>query len=75
MKQQRQRLVLLCGLALTGPAWAADAEPDAELIEFLGSWAEETEDWEEFFDSVPQELLDDVEDEKSDGRSTDSDSD
>lgn len=73
MKQQRHRLALLCGLALSGPAWAAD--PDAELIEFLGSWAEETEEWEEFFDSVPQELLDNVEDDKTDGRSTDSDSD
>ncbi|MFW2405483.1 MAG: hypothetical protein ACN4GT_12010 [Gammaproteobacteria bacterium] len=75
MKQQRQRLALLCGLALTTPAWGSDAEPDAELIEFLGNWAEETEEWEKFFDSVPQELLDNIEDEESDGRSTDSDSD
>jgi len=75
LKQQRQRLALLCGLALTVPAWGSDVEPDAELIEFLGNWAEETEEWEKFFDSVPQELLDNVEDEESDGRSTDSDSD
>lgn len=75
MKQQRHRVAFLCGLALTGPAWSADAEPDAELIEFLGSWAEETEEWEEFFDSVPPELLDNVEDDETDGRSTDSESD
>jgi len=50
-------------------------EPDAELLEFLGSWAEETEEWEEFFDSVPPELLDNGEDDESDGRSTDSESD
>jgi len=27
--------------------------PDAELLEFLGGWAGEDDEWQEFFDSLP----------------------
>ncbi len=45
---------LLCGLMFTGMIRAADEEPDLELIEFLGSWEGENDQWQEFFDSVSQ---------------------
>ena len=75
MKPETRSCVVLCGLALTSTAWSAADEPDVELIEFLGSWVDETEDWEKFFDSIPQELVESELDGEQDGRSKERDSD
>jgi len=47
-------LVLLAGVG--GSAVASDAVelPDVELLEFLGSWDAEVDEWQEFFDSLPE---------------------
>jgi len=49
---------VVAGLAGLGMAvaMAADPEaasPDADLIEFLGSWEGEDDDWQAFVDSLP----------------------
>ena len=70
-----QSFVLLCGVAVAGASWSGTDDPDAELIEFLGSWVSEMEDWEEFFDSIPQELAEGEAKREKDGRSEERDSD
>lgn len=46
-------LALLAG-AGCGVAISAESElPEAELLEFLGSWEGEDDEWQEFFDSLP----------------------
>lgn len=69
-----QFLAGLCGLMLTVSAYAAQEDPDTELIEFLGGWAEEAEEWGAFFDSLPPELVENEEGREQDGRSEESDS-
>jgi len=70
-------LAMLCGLTLTVAAAAAagDDEPKLELLEYLGSWGGEDDEWHEFFDSVPSELAEDAEDMDTTDRSTERDSD
>jgi len=43
-------LALLAGVAV---ASAEPELPDAELLEFLGSWEGEDSEWQDFFDNVP----------------------
>ncbi len=58
MKSLRCMLALLAG---SGCGIVASAEPeslnidgpDIELLEFLGGWAGEDDEWQEFFDSLP----------------------
>ncbi|MEQ8205909.1 MAG: hypothetical protein RIA65_07025 [Woeseia sp.] len=38
-------LALCCGLLVNAPIAAADELPEAELLDYLGSWAESDEDW------------------------------
>lgn len=52
-----ERLALLvCGLGLGAVAFAADAEPDPEFIEYLGMWDETDEDWQLFDDVKVAEI-------------------
>jgi hypothetical protein len=51
----RSRIILAL---LAGVGWGAIASaepelPDAELLEFLGSWEGEDGEWQEFFDNLP----------------------
>ena len=58
MKYLRVMLALFAGSS-SGIAASAGTEsldidgPDAELLEFLGSWEGEDNEWQEFFDSLP----------------------
>jgi len=48
--------IILALLAAAGGGAVANAEPElpnAELLEFLGSWEGEDNVWQEFFDSLP----------------------
>jgi hypothetical protein len=46
-------LALLAG-AGCGVAVSAEPEPpEVELLEFLGSWEGDDEEWQKFFDSLP----------------------
>lgn len=67
-------IVLLCGVLMAGIAVAADGEPDAELLEFLGGWEGEDDEWQDFFDSLPVALADEAADNARDERSTTHDS-
>ena len=58
------RLRVIAAL-LAGAGWGAalgaepgllDPGPDAELLEFLGSWDGEDDEWQEFFDNLPAVL-------------------
>jgi hypothetical protein len=43
-----------CGIvASAGPEPINIDGPDTELLEFLGGWAGEDDEWQEFFDSLP----------------------
>ena len=58
MKRLRVMLALLagsgCGIVTgAGPGLSDTDGPDAELLEFLGSWAGEDDEWQDFFDSLP----------------------
>ena len=63
MKRLRVMLALLagsgCGIVTGAGPELSDTdglnidEPDAELLEFLGSWAGEDDEWQAFFDSLP----------------------
>ena len=63
MKNLRCMLALLagsgCGIVASAGPELFDTEglnidgPDAELLEFLGGWAGEDDEWQEFFDSLP----------------------
>jgi len=68
-------LVMLCGVTLAGTLWAADDDPDVELLEFLGSWEGEDDEWQEFFDSVALPPTEDAADSDMNDRSTQRDSD
>lgn len=65
-------LTLLVGVGC-GAAGSAEPElPDAELLEFLGSWEGEGDEWQDFFDSMPDvidaELPVDEQDDQENGR-------
>lgn len=62
---------LMCGLLLAGTALAADEETDAELLEYLGSWTGADDEWHEFFDSLPPELVEAAEEDTHDGSTED----
>lgn len=66
---------MLCGLTLGGAAPAADEEPDMDLLEYLGSWNGEDDEWHEFFDSVPPELAAEARDDDTQDRSAKRESD
>ena len=43
-----------CGIATGAEPESTDiAGPEAELLEFLGSWEGEDDEWQAFFDSLP----------------------
>jgi hypothetical protein len=46
-------LALLAGVGWVAVASGEPELPDAELLEFLGSWEGEGDEWQEFFDSLP----------------------
>ncbi len=65
---------LMCGLTMTGIACAADDYPDTELLEFLGDSEVGDEEWQAFFDSIPEELTGDPQDSEMRDRSKQRDS-
>jgi hypothetical protein len=65
----------VCGLTMTGMACAEDDFPDTELLEFLGDSEVGDEEWQAFFDSIPEELTDDPHDSEMRDRSKQRDSD
>jgi hypothetical protein len=67
--------MLVCGLLWGHSAGAIDNEVDEELIEFLGSWDDAYDEWQEFFDAIPQELLEGQAERQSGDGSESSDSD
>lgn len=75
MKPVGGLVAMLVGLTIGGAGFAADDDVDMELLEYLGSWDGEDDEWHEFFDSLPQELAEASSDEKTDDRSTKRDSD
>jgi len=78
LKAIRGIVAMLCGLAFAGATWAAADEPDTqflELLEYLGSWNGDDDEWHEFFDSIPAELAEEANRSDTTDRSTDSDSD
>lgn len=79
MKAVGKSLALLCGMTIGGSAVAADdnadASPDADLLEYLGSWEGEDDEWHEFLDSIPPELIENAGDTEIQDGSTTSDSD
>lgn len=52
----RSQIVLALLAGVGGSAVASDAVelPDVELLEFLGSWDAEGDEWQEFFDNLPE---------------------
>ena len=46
-------LALVAGIGCSAAANDESELPDAELLEFLGSWEGEDNEWQEFFDSLP----------------------
>ncbi len=46
-------LVLLAGVSCSAVASDTEELPDVELLEFLGSWDTEGDEWQEFFDNLP----------------------
>ncbi len=75
MKRVAGIVATLFGLAIGGPGFATDDEADIELLEYLGSWEGDDDEWHEFFDSLPQELAEGAGDEETDDRSAKRDSD
>jgi len=63
-------LAMVFGLAISMAASAEEDDPDAELIEFLGSWEGEDEEWQEFFDAVPPDFPDGISERDMDDRRT-----
>jgi hypothetical protein len=49
----RMVLLLFAGISCSAVANDELELPDAELLEFLGSWEGEDNEWQEFFDSLP----------------------
>ena len=49
----RMVLALVAGIGCSAAANDEPEVPDAELLEFLGSWEGEDNEWQEFFDSLP----------------------
>ena len=74
MNRARHFLVILFGVLMAGVIGAADSEPTEELLEFLGGWEGEDDEWQDFFDSLPVALPDEAADSDSDDRSTTRDS-
>jgi len=74
LNRARYWVAMLCGVLIAGVAGATDDEPDAELLEFLGGWEGEDDEWQEFFDSLPVALPDEAADSNTDDRSTTHDS-
>jgi len=68
-------LAMVCGLAMTITAVAEEDDPDAELIEFLGSWEGEDEEWQVFFDAVPEDFPEGLSERDMDDRRTKRESD
>ncbi len=70
----RARIVfaLLAGVGCDVGAADEPEVPDAELLEFLGSWEGEDGEWQEFFDSLPElpeeTVSIDAQDEQESGR-------
>ncbi len=75
MPTRNRLFAALCGLTMTGMPCAADDDPDAELLEFLGDREVGNEAWQAFFDSIPVELTDDPQESGMHDRSKQSDSD
>ncbi len=46
-------MALVAGIGCSAEANDEPELPDAELLEFLGSWEGEDNEWQEFFDSLP----------------------
>ncbi len=46
-------LALLAGVGCNAVASDEPEPPDADLLEFLGSWEGEDGKWQEFFDNLP----------------------
>ncbi|RLA26203.1 MAG: hypothetical protein DRR11_20140 [Gammaproteobacteria bacterium] len=46
-------MALIAGIGCNAVANDEPELPDAELLEFLGSWEGEDNEWQEFFDSLP----------------------
>ncbi len=65
-------LTLLVGVGCGAAGSAEPESPDAELLEFLGSWEGEGDEWLDFFDSMPdfidEELPVDEQDDQENGR-------
>ena len=64
-------LALLAGVGCGAVASAEPELPEAELLEFLGSWEGEDDEWLEFFDSLPGVFDSVVVDEDSPGKEQD----
>jgi hypothetical protein len=64
------RLVLVLFASIGCSAVASDESelPDAELLEFLGSWEGEENEWQEFFDSLPAIINETSSVDKQDGQ-------
>ncbi len=81
MRRERNILVFLFGVGLCGPVCAdngdsdGDILPDAEFIEFLGSWEGDDDVWRGFFESLPALAGDDPIDNDGEDRRATSDSD
>ncbi len=70
--QVRIAFALLAGVGCCVEAAVEPEPPDAELLEFLGSWEGEDGEWQEFFDSLPdlseQSASDDEQNDQESGR-------
>ncbi len=51
-------MLLGCAFAVTSTAedgaQPESEEPDADFLEFLGSWGQDADEWQEFFDSYSE---------------------
>ena len=56
---QVKQLCWLLLFFLVAPAHAEDAQPDAELLEYLGEWAGTDKDWSDPVDILDMKLNDD----------------
>ena len=61
-------LVLVAGIGCSAVANDEPELPDAELLEFLGSWEGEDNEWQEFFDSLPAIINETLSVDKQDGQ-------
>ncbi|MFQ5636304.1 MAG: hypothetical protein ACE5G3_13365 [Gammaproteobacteria bacterium] len=74
MKTAGSILAILCSLTPVGAALADEESPDTELLEFLGSWEGEDDEWQEFLASLPPSPPEEHADSDMDDRTTESDS-